>query len=516
MTARVLLLGFDGFSPDLASQWMDEGFLPTLKHLADHGSFAPLQSTFPPVTIPAWTSMMTGVNPGRHGMFDFTQFTPGTYHLEFVNSTYRQAETIWKRISEAGGRVASIGFPASFPPETLNGICISGFDSPVASTLDRSMIKPIELYEKIRNGPGLYHISVLDEVTIRPGWHSRALPLLLHNLKHKALCYQTLLQKEHWDCFAACFGESDTISHHYWMFQDTNASRYQPSYPDLKNAIRSVYIALDQIAASFMKMAGNDCIIIIVSDHGFGAASNKVLHLNNFLAQQGYLIKRPSVSWPRQLRDYGLRLLPRKLQKYAFRNQLRAVAESLESSVRFQNIDMEHTLAFSEELNYFPSIRFNVQGRYPLGPLPAQEMESFKPRLINDLLQWKDPDSQESIVRNVFTPDDIYHGPYLHGAPDLLLDLNLTHGESYTVLPSLNDNTSYRHLSPVEFFGGRNKGMNGTHRPLGVLFSNQIMSFTKQPQIIDITPTILSYLKIKYATLDGQALFQSAEQQVRQ
>ena len=71
--ARVLIVGWDGATWDLAKPWMDAGRLPTLKSLFDEGTHADLNSTTPPMTLPSWSSMLTGCNPGKHGIFDFMQ-----------------------------------------------------------------------------------------------------------------------------------------------------------------------------------------------------------------------------------------------------------------------------------------------------------------------------------------------------------------------------------------------------------------------------------------------------------
>ncbi len=74
---RVFIIGLDGGTFDLIRPFAEQGQLPTLKKLMDEGAWAPLESTGPPVTASAWTSFMTGKNPGAHGLFDFMQRRPG-------------------------------------------------------------------------------------------------------------------------------------------------------------------------------------------------------------------------------------------------------------------------------------------------------------------------------------------------------------------------------------------------------------------------------------------------------
>ncbi len=129
----IAIVGLDGATWDLAGPFMEAGEMPTLRRLVTRGVSGVLRSTTPPVTFPAWSSFMTGVNPGKHGIFDFTRRLPGTYEIAFVTSRDRRVPTIWQLLSEAGRRVAVLGVPTTYPPEAVNGIVVGGFDSPVAT-----------------------------------------------------------------------------------------------------------------------------------------------------------------------------------------------------------------------------------------------------------------------------------------------------------------------------------------------------------------------------------------------
>ena len=117
----VLIIGLDGATFDLIGPWARTGELPTLATLMSQGAWGRLASTLPPFSFPAWTTFMTGVNPGQHGIFDFTQRRPGTYEVEFINATYRRRPSVWQVLSRARRRVGVMGLPATYPPETLNG-----------------------------------------------------------------------------------------------------------------------------------------------------------------------------------------------------------------------------------------------------------------------------------------------------------------------------------------------------------------------------------------------------------
>ncbi|HNH47603.1 MAG TPA: alkaline phosphatase family protein, partial [Myxococcota bacterium] len=131
LPARILILGLDGATWDVIDAMGDQ--LPNLSRLRREGAWGPLQSTTPAMTLPAWSSILTGCNPGIHGILDFTRRPPGSYQVEFLNSTCRRVPTIHRILSDQGGRVASFAVPGTFPPEPLNGVALSGFDSPIAT-----------------------------------------------------------------------------------------------------------------------------------------------------------------------------------------------------------------------------------------------------------------------------------------------------------------------------------------------------------------------------------------------
>ena len=148
---RIVMIGWDGATFDLIPPGSAEGKLPTIARLMAAGVHGPLRSTMPPWTFPAWTSFMTGKNPGKHGIFDFFRPRPGTYDLEFVNGGHRRGATFWKILGDAGRKVVSISMPCTFPPEPVNGVMISGFDFPgegPGSYVDARGMYPPELLRR--------------------------------------------------------------------------------------------------------------------------------------------------------------------------------------------------------------------------------------------------------------------------------------------------------------------------------------------------------------------------------
>jgi predicted AlkP superfamily phosphohydrolase/phosphomutase len=527
--ARVLMLGLDGATLDLIEPWAADGSLPNLARLMAAGAWGRLRSTTPPATFPAWTSLMTGVNPGQHGIYDFTRRLPGTYRVEFLNATYRRRPSAWRLLSAAGRRVAVIGLPATYPPEALNGLLISGFDAPLATGIDRSFVQPPELYDEIRRVVGRYEITDFQELRIGPGWHEMALQKLLHAAGRRTQVAAYLLDRELWDCFFVHFGESDTVAHHFWALADPGSPRYDRERgAGLGHAIHTVYCALDRAVGELLARAAGDAsspesTVLIVSDHGSGGTGERVVHLNRWLEQQGWLRfapPRPAGRAAAGFKRLGL-ALPASLQEWAFRGPLCGLAGRLESGARLGGIDWAATRAFSEEVNTLPAIWLNVRGREPQGVVaPGAAYEQLRDEILARLAAWRDPASGEPVVARAWRREELYHGPAVAGAPDIVLEpaldasasCGIGQGYAYTFLSSRGQRGEpIRRLAPDERLGAKGGSMNGSHRPDGVLIlagagvrpGVQLLA----AHIVDVAPTLLHLLDVALpADLDGRVL----------
>jgi len=507
--AGVLLVGLDGATLDLIEPWVAAGSMPHLARLIQSGACARLRSTVPPATFPAWTSLLTGTNPGQHGIYDFTRRVPGTYRLEFVNATYRRRPSVWRLLSQAGRRVAAIGFPASYPPEPVNGLLISGFDSPVTTAIDHSFVYPPGLYNEIARAVGPYELTGFQEMRIGSGWHEMALNRLLHAAQRRRDIATTLLRRETWDCFAVHFGESDTVSHHFWAFHDPASPRFDPvGAKSWGDAIRRVYQALDQAVGELVAGAGEQAAVLIVSDHGSGGTSEWVIHLNRWLEQQGWLrfaSERPVTRLAGGLKRLGLAALrcAPAVQEWLLRGPLRGAVARLESGVRLGGLDWNNTQAFSEEVNTFPGIWLNVRDRELVGTvMPGADYDRLRAQIMTSLAAWRHPETGAPVIAHAWRREELYHGAALSDAPDIVLEPALDRGYACTVLTSAGrPGEPLRRLAPAERPGAKGGSMNGSHRPDGVLILTgagiRPGASIRDARLVDVTPTLLALLGMR-------------------
>ena len=516
--AKTLIVGFDGATWDVVDHLMVAGRMPNMARLVKEGARAPLNSTTPPMTLPSWSSMLTGCNPGRHGIFDFVRKVEGEWGLEFTNATHRAVPTLMRIISDLGGRAASVAVPTTWPPEPINGVVVSGFDGPVSTGIDASFCHPKSIYKEIKERFGGMKFADFQESCIDDKWHDAALDALLKEIPRKQAIGEWLMSGERWDCFMLLFGESDTVSHHFWMFHDEESPRYQSeASARLKGAIEQVYARLDDALGHLMDAADADHICI-VSDHGFGGAGTHALYLNRFLEAHGWLTYKSEVEvdglgtgsgLASKIREIAATRIPSDWQGKVYRAVPDSVLGTIETKSRFGDLDMGRTRAVSDEMNYAATIRLNL----PEGDIAGRKKAFVELRAL--LLEWEVEGHR--VVSDVYRREDLYEGTRVSDSPEIVVELNNRDGYSYTMLASARvaKGTTWRRLQPDEYPGGKGLGMNGTHRQHGVLclWGKGIRPGASiEAGMADIAPTLLHLMgEAVPDQMDGMVLMDALE-----
>lgn len=473
-----LVLALDGATFTVIEPLVAAGRLPHLGRALREGVHAPLPSVVPPVTFPAWSSFMTGLAPGEHGVFDFTQKVPGAYRLRFANASDRAGRSLFARVCEAGGRVLVLGMPAAFPPERVNGLLVCGFDAPVSTGTDARSASDPALYERIARIAGPWMRPDIDESARDDGFHERAVGTLLARIERKeqfaleALRALTLSGGPP-DLAMVVFSESDTVGHHYWRDHDPNSPRHDPAASAARRgAITAVYERLDTACGRLRQAFGEEAACIVLSDHGMGGAANHIVHLNRRLEECGLLVRRRAGgldTLARTARDTALGILPPPLAQRLFRSA-RGAAARLESTARMGGFDWSATTAWSEEANTNPGVWINLRGREARGCVDPADYEATRSAVIEALENWRIPEDDAPVVRRALRREQVHSGPFVERAPDVCVELALHRGYGLSLVPTpwSERPPSVRALAPHERAGGRGRGMNGTHRRDGI------------------------------------------------
>lgn len=530
MSSRHLVLGLDGADLPLMRSLGREA-LPALFRLMDGGAYSAQRSVMPPATLPNWTTFLTGHNPGRHGVFDFTT-RKGT-SVKFSGGTVRASPTIAARLDALGKACAVVGFPGTWPPEPLeHGIFISGWDSPVAFEADASFVHPQWLFEAITKHFGPMRFDDADEFSAEgPGWHETLASKLVQRIELKTELAKWILKQRNWELAAFYFGESDTAAHHLWSLHDPASPRHvNPAATAAGTRSRAtglarVYRALDAAVATLHDAVGEEAELTVVSDHGSGGASDKVLYLNRALEAAGLLTFKHSSGESLTSRcinaakDVGLTKLPPKVREGLFRLGRGVLPSFVESQARFGAIDFAHTRAFSDELNYFPAIHLNLAGREPEGTVPGHDRDAVCYEVEAALTALRDPWHGQPVCAAVHRREDLFDGPHMDRAPDLVVELKLDGDYSYNLQPSATvagdaqlEGGCFRRLTEKEFLGRKGRSLPGSHRQHGfyLAYGPSVGNVGEiQMGIADACATLLSRMGVSNVPDgDGRVLFE--------
>lgn len=480
MSARHLIVGFDGFDLAIVRQLGPEA-LPNVHAVMARGAFSAQRSVEPPATLPNWTTFLTGVDPGRHGVFDFT--TRHGYDVRFSGGSVREAPSVVGRLDALGLRCACLFFPATYPPERLaHGVFVSGWDAPVAFEADASFVWPPAMHASLVKRFGAQRFDDVDEFDAdRDGWHTELPDALAARVERKRQLATWLLEGERWDAFAVYFGESDTAGHYLYGLHDPRSPRHPSDHPGATrkpSGLATVYMALDRALGELLTAAGGQggeaqVELTIVSDHGSGGSSDAVLYLNRALAEAGLLTFHESpwvMDVAKRVKELALTKLSPALRERLFGLFGTALPSALESRARFGAIDFARTVCFSDELNYMPAVHLNLAGREPEGVVATAEVPRVRAEITAALMALRDPLTGAPVVAAVHRREELFDGPFTERAPDLLLELHLDRGYSYNVMPSASappGTGPFRRLAPDEWLGRKGRSLPGSHRPNG-------------------------------------------------
>jgi len=484
---KTLIIGLDGGTWDLFGPLCDLNVMPHLAALRQRSAWAPLISTQPPFTAPAWASFVTGVNPGKHGVLSFLQARESPALLlrgggSPVNSTHIRAPLLWEYFDAYHRPTGVINLPLSYPLRPVEGFAISGMLTPPQA---RDWVHPPELIHAL-------HGYIIDLDYGRPGQpltrEDLPPPLVMLDdvmqmTERRGMHALRLMQKQDWDAFMVVFTGTDRISHHFWHYL---APEYSDLAPRLDTRISTklgdYFELLDQLLGALVKNAGPDAHIIILSDHGFGPAARHWVHLNNWLLELDLLRLRMGKSgWMQRLKrgapwltDMAKRILPSEARKAV--KQHGSLADAM---------DWENTLAWAMPLyNNVAGIYLHRTGHKPPGPVSPAAAPKLMDFIIDQAKQLRIPGTDQPLFTAIQPASEVYHGPHTRGFPDIILTMD----PDYAAVPTLGSTL----ITPIP---PRQLLRSGDHRPEGMFLAAgpaiRPGKLPQSPHLIDLAPTIL-------------------------
>ena len=491
---RLTVVGLDAATLDVIEPLVADRQLPTLGRLLETGSGGVLRSTTHPLTPQAWATLVTGVNAGRHGIWDFTERDESGYRLRFVNGSFRRAPAIWDRLAAKGRRSGLVGIPFTWPAPRIEGFSVAGFD---AAAREEGMTHPAGLVSEIARRYG----SIELDNRFPLGKDGRVdLEIVRRAADQKVDLTLWLAERFEPSLLFVVFMAADHIQHLCW----TDWERDGAASP-----LAEVYRLLDERLGRILEWLGPDHDVLVVSDHGAGPLHG-VVNLNAWLAGQGYLTYVPgSARLGRRAADrlFDLRRhIPPGLRS-AVKKRLPALRERAYEREEYSAIDWENTRAFA--YGTFGNIVVNVRGREANGVVaPGEEYERVRDGIAKQLLELQGPGG-ERIVAAVHRREDLFEGPELGKAPDLLVEFDEYAWLGKGNLKSRSDSIWDR----IEIEPGSEHSYVGSHRHDGLVVlagPSARPGMKLSAAIQDVAPTLLYLLEEPVPTeVEGRILLEA-------
>ena len=499
---RSVIFGVDGLTFRILHPLIERGDLPNFQRLSQQGCEAVLESKYPPVTPAAWTSLSTGLKPAKHGVYDFWEYAEpqerGAARKTSVQTHRKGGKAIWNILSEYGKQVLVINVPLTYPPETVNGIMVSGYMTP---STDVDFTYPTAFKEELFHAVPDYEIDVdlrgifrgqVDEGKVRLvdavlRMTERRIDLMMHLLKEKP-----------WDfCYVAFVG-ADRLQHSLWeeiSSLDKRATEY--------------YRLLDHALGLILEQLGPDDTLFIISDHGFQGAST-LFDINEFLLSKGLLQLSSS-----ERRDKAARRahLKHTMQQLGLLSLARKAKRRLQSSsvalgrVKKYSGDIYHPLLteinWDDTRAYVPSMSGFLGGYADIFLDERLEDEALA-RLREELQRQVNPQTGKPLIDAIYSTEVFGSGPYAPPEQHLLL------------LPT--DGITFQMKLGNTRFWSEMSEMRGTHQKDGVLYAygGGIKKGCKAPnaEVFDLVPTVLRSMGLPLpGEFDGRVLHEILEAQ---
>ena len=456
MANKVIILGLDGATWTKLDEFLEKGIMPHFSSIIKKGTKGILNSNFPFTSGTAWTTIFTGVNPGKHGIPHHTI------------GGKQEVPSIWQILSDRGLSSVVMNDLITYPPTEIQGVMVSGgFSTPSES---ENFTFPSKIQKEIDTLIDSYKPS-LDKNSLKKAQEGDLEGFFedVQNFGNNVIQVGLHLAKKYeWDVFSTTIENPDFIHHFFW---------------GETNFLKKFYSWMDNTINEFYKIAeANDANLIIVSDHGFGPIKKHFL-VNAWLEQSGFTklakpgkirkalskttVKRDSVR--KNLSKFKIRKIASKLIPQGIKGMI-PIEETEEGYIE------KNTKIFSEAYN---EIIVNIED--------SDSYEKVRNEIIQKLMEIEE--NGEKIVSKALKREDVFHGPYVKRAYDIQLLLN----EGYCWSPSIREKYV---LSSKEF----EKLRTGDHRPEGILFAvgpdiKSEHNLEKEINNLDIFPTILHLLE---------------------
>ncbi len=488
---KVFVLGLDGMTFNILQPYIESNLLPNFKKVMQNGFSGKMRTSIPPVTGPGWTALTTGKEPGKHGVFEFRK-RDGYQSRIVTKGATQNCESMWTILSRNGKQVVVVNVPLTYPPDKVNGVMVSGLMTP---GVDSPFAYPEDVKNEIFNVVPGYRIDVDETTFLLAKDKGLFLNEITRMTEDRRKLMNHFMATRPWDLFFIAYVGIDRIQHFFW---DEIMAR--------KPECVAYYQLLDAILGDVLAVMDDETALFVVSDHGF-TDGRRAFCINTFFKEQGLSALHPKfekktrlakfgvtgVNIKSLLNSFGLLKLKNRIPA-GWLDRLKAIIPN-QSSID-KEIDWSKTKVFS--FYGYGLIHINLEGREPMGIVPADEYDALCDRVIEKLTAVEDPESGQKIAHRVFKGRDIYSPADGVELPDLVLVCN----EGFSVVTEFGSQV----VTDTRF---GNMHMTGNHDLDGVCmaYGKMIKPSRMNNQIYDVFPTVLHLMGVPLPPdLDGKVL----------
>lgn len=437
--SKLLVIGIDGLDFEYVSQHLDR--LETFRKLSERGSLCPLQSVFPPDSIPAWISIFTGTQPSHHGIMDSVDYLEKNYRQFKVQTERFAHKTFWDAAGKMGRRVCVINPFMAYPVWPVNGCMISG---PVfIDGLNQAY--PADILRRYPDCPPLG--GIVDFPT------RRSLPEFVrktHDDAERLAAFSAkVLAGESWDLGFVSFFTMDRLQHFLWRFSDPSDPTY-PGKTGMESAVLDHYVLFDRIVNQLMQCLPPDGQVLVISDHGHGMRCTMTVNLNEYLRRKGYL-KDDCGRFPVLSRKYWLERLKNCVMSALYavgqENLLYVLGRFIPDKKRLKSA--EHVISKKGSTAWVPKFAgCGPYGGIQISPdVPQERYNSLREAIITDLTTLNG--AYNDRLFKWVKPNDEFQGTgKAYRYPDIVFELFPEYGVNWSLfVPLISTNFAHRRLS---------------------------------------------------------------------
>jgi predicted AlkP superfamily phosphohydrolase/phosphomutase len=446
---RVAVIGLDCGTPQLLfDELADE--VPNINALMQGGMHGPLQSITPPITIPAWACAMSGKTPGQLAIYGMRNRKDTTYEgLSIATSLSVKEPQVWDELGKRGMKSLLIGVPPGYPPKPVEGWRVSCFLTPPSA---EQWTHPADLRAEIEEELGA-DPYIFDIPNFREQGEDVVLERVFQMTERRFKVARRLVTNKPWDYFMMVEMGPDRLHHVFWQHFDPKHPKYVPGNR-FETAFQDYYRFLDRELGKLLGVLPDDCVTIVMSDHGARRMVGGV-RFNEWLAKEGYLRFAVEPDGP--------------------------------TAIGNAQIDWAATTAWGDG-GYYGRLFLNVAGRELSGTVQPERYEQVRDELIAKLEAMEGPDG-EPLGTKVYKPQDVY--PEVRGvAPDLIVYFGDLEWRSVGQVGTGQIFTYENDTGP----DGANHNRTGVFAMRGV--PGQPLGRVDGLALVDVGPTILSLYDI--------------------